>query len=99
MAYPGAKSPSSFYVVRDGVAATPPAGKRFVAVTPMTSDNITVIADQNSEGLFELNDGGTAYETAGSDGVVIDALPGVTIYGTFNSVSIAAPGFAIAYVG
>jgi len=97
MAYPGAKSPSSFYVVKDGVAATPPAGKRFVAVTPMTTYDITVIADQNSEGLFELNAGGTAYETAGSDGVVIDVLPGVTIYGTFNSVYTA--GLAIAYVG
>ena len=98
MAYPGSLLPSSFYVVENGVEATPPANKKFIAYTAMsTSATVTLKSADDTPNLFVLNTGQTAYEAGGSDGVTIGVPMGVTVYGTFSSIT--TNGVGIAYVG
>jgi hypothetical protein len=103
MAYPGSTLPSDFVYVKTDVEATPPAGKKFVAFTQLGNySQVTFKTDQNSAGIFELNEAKTGYESAGSNGVTFNVRQGATIYGSFTSIkftSSLATNRGIAYIG
>jgi hypothetical protein len=94
MAYPGATLPSSFYYIDDSTEATAPTSKKFVAFTCTEAGTMTFKSTNNSARIFDVN--GTS---VGSSGVDIPLEVGMTIYGTFSSVTSDGTAKGVAYVG
>lgn len=97
MAYPGATLPSTFYYISDSTEATAPTNKKFTAFTCTEAGTVTFKASNNSASLFEVS--GSAYAAAGANGVDILLEAGMTIYGTFSSITSDGIAKGVAYVG
>ena len=94
MAYPGSTLPSSFYYIDDGTEATAPSNKKFVAFTCTEAGTVTFKASNNSASLFDVNGA-----SVGATGVDIPLEAGMTIYGTFSSITSDGVAKGVAYVG
>lgn len=94
MAYPGAQLPSSFFYLDAATEATAPSNKKFVAFTCVEAGTFTFKAPESSASLFDIN--GAA---VGASGVDIPLEAGMTVYGTFSSITPDAFGKGLAYVG
>ena len=97
MAYPGSTLPASFYYISNTTEATPPAGKKFFAFMCTEGGTFTFKASANSSSLFEVS--GSSYVAAGANGVDVALSAGMTIYGTFSSITAASTAKGVAYVG
>jgi len=97
MAYPGGTLPSTFFYISDDTEATAPTNKKFTAFTCVEAGTVTFKASDNGASLFEVS--GASYEAAGSNGVDIPLEAGMTIYGTFSSITADSTAKGVAYVG
>lgn len=97
MAYPGGTLPSTFFYISDTTEATAPTNKRFTAFTCVEAGTVTFKASDNGASLFEISGG--SYEAVGSNGVDIPLEAGMTIYGTFSSITADSTAKGVAYVG
>lgn len=94
MAYPGSQLPSSFFYLNAATEATAPSNKKFVAFTCVESGTFTFKATENSASLFDINGA-----SVGASGVDIPLEIGMTIYGTFSSITPDSTGKGLAYLG
>ncbi len=97
MAYPGGTLPSTFFYISDATDATAPTSKKFTAFTCTEAGTVTFKASDSGASLFEVSGG--SYVAAGADGVGIPLEAGMTIYGTFSSITADSTAKGVAYVG
>ena len=97
MAYPGGTLPSTFFYISDSTEATAPTSKKFTAFTCTEAGTVTFKASDNGASLFEISGG--SYAAVTSDGVDIPLEAGMTIYGTFSSITADSNAKGVAYVG
>ena len=97
MAYPGGTLPSTFYYISDSTEASAPTSKKFTAFTCTEAGTVTFKASDSGASLYEVS--GSSYVSVAANGVDIPLEAGMTIYGTFSSITSDGTAKGVAYVG